>query len=54
MSVIRPLSTVARIVSCLWLICMYSHCKQLQCLEWNYFTGIFGGWLGLGKFIIRI
>jgi len=54
MSVIRPISTVAGNAICLWLICKYSHGKQLQCWELNYFIVIFWVWLGLGKVIIRI
>jgi len=48
MSVLRPISPVAGNAICVWLICMYSHCKQLQYWEWNYFTGIFLGvtWVG--------
>jgi len=33
MSVIRPVSTVGGIIICVCLICMYSHCKELQCWE---------------------
>jgi hypothetical protein len=41
MSIIRQISSVSRYVSCLCLICMYSHCKQLRCGEvfvegWNF------------------
>jgi len=32
---IGPVSTVSRNVSCLWLIHIYSHCKQLNCWEWK-------------------
>ena len=41
MSVIRHISTVFRNVSYLWLIDIYSLCKELQCWEWKCVTGIF-------------
>ena len=41
MFVIRPISTVFRNVSYLWLIHMYSLCKELQCWEWKCVTGFF-------------
>jgi len=43
MTVVRTIATVSRNVSCLCLIHMYSHCKQMNSWEWNWFTGIFWG-----------
>jgi hypothetical protein len=41
MSVIRPISTVFRNVVYLWLIHMYSLCKELQCWEWKCYWNFF-------------
>jgi len=46
MSVIRPISTVYRNVSCVWLIHIYSHCKQQNCWELKCVIGIFLGGVG--------
>ena len=43
MSVIRPISTVFISVSYLWLIHIYSLCKEVQCWEWKCVTGILEG-----------
>jgi len=43
MSVIGHISAVYRTVSCVWLIHIYSHCKQLNCWESKCVVGIFLG-----------
>jgi len=52
MSVIRHILAVFRNVSYLWLIDIYSLCKELQCWEWKCVTGIF--FEGGGIIIIRL